>query len=160
VIVLRPVAVDDAQNLLELLSDPEVAVWLRGAGQEGPFDLDECASIVRQKVAHWTAHGFGMSLAFVGDRCVGRAIAQHNRVAGRSEVEIGWAVVSDMWGQGIATKLGGHALACATDAGFERVVAFTRPDNVASRRVMEKLGLRYERHFEHTGLRHVLYVNG
>jgi [ribosomal protein S5]-alanine N-acetyltransferase len=36
-------------------------------------------------------------------------------------------------------------------------VAFTLPDNVASRRVMEKVGFRYEREVEHVDLPHVLY---
>jgi ribosomal-protein-alanine N-acetyltransferase len=41
--------------------------------------------------------------------------------------------------------------------GLDRLVAFTLPDNVASRRVMEKSGFIYERHIEHAGLPHVLY---
>ena len=158
---IRPVTAADAGALFEILGDPEVAGWLHGGGgRSGAFTLAECEAMIARKLAHWTAHGFGMSLAFCGQRCVGRSVVQHNLVAGRSEVEIGWAVVSDMWGRGIATELGRHALACATAAGFERVVAFTLPDNVASRRVMEKLGLRYEREFTHASLPHVLYALG
>jgi ribosomal-protein-alanine N-acetyltransferase len=63
-----------------------------------------------------------------------------------------------MWGRGIATELGRHALASAAEAGFERIVAFTRTENLASRRVMEKLGLSYERDFTHAGYPHVMYV--
>lgn len=155
---LRPVTADDGGALLQILGDPEVAGWLRGAGQSGPFSRAECEAMVARKVAHWTAHGFGMSLAFAEGRCVGRSVVQHNLVAGRSEVEIGWAVARDMWGRGIATELGRHALGSAAAAGFERVVAFTRSDNVASRRVMEKLGLSYERDFIHAGLPQVLYT--
>jgi RimJ/RimL family protein N-acetyltransferase len=154
---IRRVAPDDVDSLLAILGDPEVAAWLRGAGESGPFTRRECEALIARKVAHWTAHGFGMSLAFSGQRCVGRSVVQHNLVAGRSEVEIGWAVVRELWGRGIATELGRHARAAATEAGFERVVAFTRPDNLASRRVMEKLGLRYERDFMHSGLQQVLY---
>lgn len=155
---VRPPTPEDVEALLEFLGDPEVARWLRAAGQEGPFTRAECEATLARKVAHWAAHGFGASLGFVDARCVGWSILQHARVSGRSEVEIGWAVVSDMWGRGIATELGRHALASAGEAGFERVVAFTRPDNFASRRVMDKLGLRYERDIEHAGLPHVLYV--
>ena len=77
------------------------------------------AAIVVQKLAHWIAHGFAMSPAFSEGRCAGRAIVQHNRVAGRSEIEIGWAVARDMWGRGIATQLGQHALATDTAVGFD-----------------------------------------
>jgi ribosomal-protein-alanine N-acetyltransferase len=160
VLEIRPVMPEDADALLQLLGDPEVASWLRSADQAGPFSAAECEAMVVRKVAHWTAHGFGMSLAFRNGSCVGRAIAQHNLVDGRSEVEIGWTVARDLWGQGIGTELGLHALACASGAGFERVVAFTRVDNVASRRVMDKLGLRYERDFTYAGLPAVLYATG
>lgn len=155
---IRPMTADDAEPLLEVLGNVEVARWLRGAGQEGAFTRAECETIVARKVAHWTAHDFGTSLAFSDGRCAGWSVLQHSRVAARSEVEIGWAVAREMWGRGIATELGRHALHCAMNAGFERVVAFTRVDNVASRRVMEKLALRYEQDFTHAGLPHVLYV--
>ena len=155
---IRRVTADDTDALLQILGDPEVARWLRPAGQSGPFTRAECEQIIVRKLAHWTAFGFGMSLAFSDGQCVGRSTVGYNLVDGRAEVEIGWAVVRDSWGRGIATELGRHALAAASDAGFERIVAFTRPDNLASRRVMEKLGLRYQRDFAHNGHPHVLYA--
>jgi ribosomal-protein-alanine N-acetyltransferase len=158
VLEIRRVTPDDADALLQILGDPEVARWLRPAGQSGPFTRSECEEMIVKKVAHWTAHGFGMSLGFSDGRCVGRAVAQHNLVGGLSEVEIGWAVARDSWGRGLATELGRHALADATAAGFARIVAFARPDNLASRRVMEKLGLIYERDFTHNGRAQVLYA--
>jgi ribosomal-protein-alanine N-acetyltransferase len=158
VLQIRPVTAADADELFEILSDPEVAGWLRGAGQSGPFTRAECEAMIAKKVAHWEAHGFGMSLAFDGERCVGRSILQHSLVDGRSEVEIGWTVAREIWGRGVATELGRHSLDAATEVGFERVVAFTRPDNLASRRVMEKLGMHYERDFTHVGIPHVLYA--
>jgi RimJ/RimL family protein N-acetyltransferase len=154
---LRPVGLDDAGALGDLLSDPEVAAWLRRAGESGPFLRGEREAIVAQQAAHWTAHGFGTRLAWEDDRCIGWSLLEHCLVAGRSEVEIGWTVARDCWGQGIATELGRHALAAARALGLERVVAFTRHDNHASRRVMDKLGLSYELDFQHTGLPHVLY---
>jgi RimJ/RimL family protein N-acetyltransferase len=53
--------------------------------------------------------------------------------------------------------MGRHALGAAAERGIVNVVAFTRVDNLASQRVMQKLGLTYEREFEHAGLPHVLY---
>lgn len=155
---IRPVTTDDAGALLEVLGNQEVARWLRPAGMHGAFTRAECEEIIARKVAHWNAHGFGMSLGFSDGRCVGRATVGYNLVDGRGELEIGWAVTRDMWGRGIATELGRHALLTASAAGFARIVAFTRVDNGASQRVMEKLGLQYEREFVHTGHPHVLYV--
>jgi RimJ/RimL family protein N-acetyltransferase len=158
VLEIRPVTADDTDALLQILGDPEVAYWLRPAGQSGPFSRAECEQIIVRKLAHWTAFGFGMSLAFSDGRCVGRSTVGYNLVDGRAEVEVGWAVGRHSGGRGHATELGRHALAAASNAGFERIAAFTRPDNLASRRVMEKLGLQYQRDFTHAGHPHVLYV--
>jgi RimJ/RimL family protein N-acetyltransferase len=158
VLEIRPVTADDTDALLQILGDPEVAYWLRPAGQSGPFSRAECEQIIVRKLAHWTAFGFGMSLAFSDGRCVGRSTVGYNLVDGRAEVEVGWAVVRHSWGRGLAGGRGRRARAAASHAGVERIAAFTRPDNLASRRVMEKLGLQYQRDFTHAGHPHVLYV--
>lgn len=154
---LRPVQPGDAPAAHQFLSDPEVAKWLRPAGVTGPFTLAECEAAIPAQVAHWTAHGFGIFLAWDGEDCVGRCLLKHSIVAGRGEVEIGWAVARAYWGRGIATSMGRHGLAVAAEHGVTNVVAFTRVDNHASQRVMEKLGLVYERDILHAGLPHVLY---
>ncbi len=62
------------------------------------------------------------------------------------------------WGRGLATEIARRALELARDAlGREDVVAFTLPGNRASRRVLAKVGMVYERDVVHAGLPHVLY---
>ena len=154
---LRPVQPSDGPAVHQLLSDPEVAAWLRPAGVTGPFTLEECEAAIPAHVAHWTAHGFGRWLAWDGTDCVGRCLLEHSIVDGRGEVEIGWTVARPYWGRGLGTSMGRHALTVAAERGLTNVVAFTRVDNRASQRIMQKLGLRYEREFVHAGLPHVLY---
>lgn len=82
-------------------------------------------------------------------------------------VEIAWRLAACYWGQGLATE---GALAAVTYAfevlGLEELVSYTVPENVRSRRVMEKLGMTHDPadDFDHPGLpaghplrRHVLY---
>ena len=154
---LRPQSEDDTPGLLDLLSDPEVAFWLRPSGVSGPFTRAECEQMVRRGVAHWQAHGFGPWLAWDGDACIGRGLLKHTILDGRGEVEAGWTVARSRWGTGIATAMGRHALATAVEHGVTSVVAFTRTDNGASQRVMEKLGMTFEREITHAGLPHVLH---
>jgi RimJ/RimL family protein N-acetyltransferase len=82
-------------------------------------------------------------------------------------VEIGWRLAAEYWGRGYATE---GALA-ALRFGFERLelaelVSYTTPENVRSRRVMEKLGMTHDTRddFDHPLVpeghrlrRHVLY---
>jgi RimJ/RimL family protein N-acetyltransferase len=62
------------------------------------------------------------------------------------------------WGQGYATELGAAAVELAFGPlGLDSVVAYTLPHNLASRRVMDKLGFSYEREIVYADLPHVLY---
>jgi RimJ/RimL family protein N-acetyltransferase len=154
---LRPVQPGDAAALHTVLSDPEVAMWLRPRGATGPFTLEECEAMLPAALAHWAAHGFGSWMAWDGETCAGRCLLKHSIVDGRGEVEIGWTVARSYWGRGLGTAMGRHALAAADERGIGNVVAFTRVDNLASQRVMQKLGLTFEHEFEYAGLPHVLY---
>ena len=87
----------------------------------------------------------------------GRAGLNTTRVAGEQAVELAWAVVRAAQGRGVATRAALAAVAEARRIGLDEVVSFTLPDNVASRRVMEKAGLEFDRDITHAGLPHVLY---
>lgn len=152
---VRPLLATDASAIhRSLLSDPEVAVWFRSTG---PFSLVECEEFVGRKVAHRAAHGFGWSVAWERHKCIGWSVAQYCIVDGVSEVEIGWTVARPHWRRGIATRLGQHALTEVSSLRLDSVVAYTREDNVASRGVMTKLAMAYEKGFDLNGEPHVLY---
>ncbi len=151
----EPIGPQHRAGLIELLGDPRVGATLGGVA--GPDDVD---AQIAAMAAHWDAHGFGW-YAF-RDRASGALVARGGphraRIAGRDEVEIGWTVAADRWGQGLATELGGASVAHAFGPlGLAEVVSFTLPENVASRRVMEKLGFAFEREADYKGWRHVLY---
>jgi ribosomal-protein-alanine N-acetyltransferase len=60
------------------------------------------------------------------------------------EIELAYHVVPSAWGRGYATEAGAALLGAAWEAGLDHVVAVAMPGNVASRRVMEKLGMDFE----------------
>ena len=77
------------------------------------------------------------------------------------ELEIGWWLAQPYWGRGMATEA---ALVALRDA-FERVrlsriVSIAMPENKASTRIMEKLGLEFDSEFENEGFRLVKYAIG
>jgi RimJ/RimL family protein N-acetyltransferase len=121
------------------------------------FTLEHCEGWVARDAAHHAAHGFGPWLLLDDGRAIARGGLRHTLAGGDAEVEIAWLVARERWGEGLATRIARNALADARKQGIRGVVAFTRVDNAASRRVMEKAGLRQEREFEHAGLPHVLY---
>ena len=90
---------------------------------------------------------------------VGRGGLQHTLATGEPEVEVAWAIVPARWREGLATELALAALELAFDQlALESVSAYTRPDNFASRGVMKKAGMTFERSFtDRHGIREVLY---
>jgi RimJ/RimL family protein N-acetyltransferase len=113
-----------------------------------------------RNLSHWAEHGFGLWM--LRDRgsgaMAGRAIVRHLAVEGTDEVEIGYGFMPAWWARGLATEI---ARACVR-IGLETlqlpsVVAVTLPEHAASRRVLVKAGLRYERDVVHAGLQHVLF---
>jgi RimJ/RimL family protein N-acetyltransferase len=154
---LRPIETGDAPALHAILADAEVANWLRPAGVTGPFSAAECYGMAERDAAHWVAHGFGPWLVLDGDAAVGRGGLRHTLADSRGEVEIGWLVARERWGEGIATFIGQRAVAMAAQRGIGGVMAMTRVDNGPSQRVMQKLGMSQEKQFVHAGLPHVMY---
>jgi [ribosomal protein S5]-alanine N-acetyltransferase len=149
---------DHAPELMTLLSDPRVAKPLF-ASAEPPSEA-EMVENLGAKVAHWERFDFGLWLLRdrVTGEMLGRGGLQHTFVGGCDEVEIGWAILPARWGQGLATEMARAAAGVAfDDLRLGELVAFTLPENIASRRVMEKTGFNYERRIVHVGLPHVLY---
>jgi len=117
--------------------------------------------------AHFERHGFGLWAAehahlFIG--FIGLAIPRFE-ASFTPCVEIGWRLARPWWGLGLATEGARAALKFGfVDLGLDEIVSFTVPGNLRSRRVMEKLGMRYSQDFEHPFIpephplrRHVLY---
>jgi [ribosomal protein S5]-alanine N-acetyltransferase len=109
---------------------------------------------------HWERHGFGPWLLRdrAGGELVGRGGLKHTTATGVDEVEIGWTIDPARWGEGLATELARASINAAFDVlGLDEVIAYTSPDNTASRRVMEKAGMAFESEFAYEGMPQVLY---
>jgi RimJ/RimL family protein N-acetyltransferase len=148
-LVLRQFTNDDVDNLVELDSDPEVMRFING-GRPTPRDEIETDVLPAFLGYHERFAGYGFWAAV--ERSTGRFLGWfHFRPADGAppgEVELGYRLRRSAWGKGYATE-GSRAL---IDKGFaefgvQRVVASTMVVNVASRRVMEKAGLRLVRIF-------------
>jgi len=153
----RPPA-NSGANYERLFMDPSVERWLRPAPLD-PFTRADLERLLRHDRSHWQIHGFGpWSLV---DResgeFAGRAGLAWTRVEGREAVELPWAVLPAFQRRGFASEAGFAAIETAAKIGLAKVISLALVDNVASRGVMEKIGLRYVRDVEHVGLPHALY---
>jgi RimJ/RimL family protein N-acetyltransferase len=126
-----------------LFADPRVGATMGGVRTE-----EQVAAALAEMEAAWERDGFGYWMFFetaTGDP-IARGGLSRTEFDGSPEVEVGWTVVPERWGEGFATELGAAAIEVAfADLGLPDVVSFTLPENLASQRVMEKLGFVYEK---------------
>jgi len=156
-LLLRPLKAGDLDSLARLLADPPVMRFLSATG--APRSRAEAEESLHQHLDHWQQHGYGVwaveeraSGAFVG-RCGLRYLPE------LQSVEVLWSLCSAFWGRGYATEAARECLRYAFETlQLERVIAFTWTINERSRRVMEKLGMRYEKTSPRADLPHVWYA--
>lgn len=157
-LLLRVPANEDEQNYRSLLLDPQVNRWLRPAPLPVLCDPDPGLWLARD-IAHWRHYGFGVWALYDRDsqQFVGRCGIAHTTLHEQQVVELAWALIPPRWGAGLASEAARAALSRARKLGIDEVVSFTIPTNLASRRVMEKIGLRYESEIERAAIVHLMY---
>jgi RimJ/RimL family protein N-acetyltransferase len=151
-LVLRRFMVDDAENLFELDGDPEVMRYLSG-GEPTPRDMIEEKILPRFLASYERFPGYGTWAAAL--KSTGEFLGwfgfQPTGEDAPGNVSLGYRLRRTAWGKGYATE-GSRALIRKgfTELGAERVYATTYQDNLASRRVMEKVGMKLVRAYRLT----------
>ncbi len=140
-LVLRPFCAQDLERLVAIHA--EESFWwypLRGA-----MSADETADFLTRVLERYRSDGFGIE-ALV-DRKSGVMIGwaglavPHFLPEILPAVEVGWRLSGPWRGRGLATEAGAAAVEFGfTEGGLERIVSIYEPENVASGRVMERLG--------------------
>lgn len=138
---LRLWRADDLDNMCAVYMDPEVTRYIATGWAD---DVEKVRERMERQSRRWREHGYGIWA--VEDRVtgefLGRSGLQH--LDQTDEVEVGYIFLQKAWGQGLATE----AARASLHYGFEylkldRIVACAYPENTASRKVMDKLGMRY-----------------
>jgi RimJ/RimL family protein N-acetyltransferase len=148
-LLLRRFTESDVANLHDLDGDPEVMRFVNG-GKPVSRDVIREETLPRFLRAYERFEGFGVWAAI--ERSTGKFVGWFEfyprKDAVPEEVELGYRLRRSAWGKGYATE-GSRALIRKgfTELGVQRVVAETMAVNAASRRVMEKAGLKYVRTF-------------
>ena len=125
------------------------------------FDRDDARQWVERNLRRYTEYGHGLfavmlkeSAAVIGDCGVIQQI-----VEGEPQLEIGYHFRRDQWGHGYATEAARACMGLAFGVlGADKVISLIRPENVPSRRVAERNGMKMEREVVHYNLPHVVYA--
>jgi ribosomal-protein-alanine N-acetyltransferase len=155
-LVLRPFQEDDAGPLHTILGEVD---FLRYFPNPAPPPVDRVEKYISQQLQHWDDHGHGRwAVEMKGaEGLIGWSGLQY--LPDTDEIEIGYILAKPFWNQGLTTEAAFEALRFAfEDLRLDEIVAIIHPENLASQRVAEKLGLRFTRQAEYFGMRAFRYV--
>ena len=146
-LLLRHFTPNDVDDLYQIYSNPELFKYmLNEISTEKLLLWKQTRAIIHSLMNNWQKHHFGVWA--VVDK-------KHQKLIGHcgfkflentAEVQIGYLLNKSYWGRGLATEAASAALNYGFKiANLERIVAIAKPENIASCRVMEKLGMKYEK---------------
>jgi RimJ/RimL family protein N-acetyltransferase len=144
-LVLRYLSVEtDLEFVVRLLNEPS---FLQYIGDKGVRTLDDAREyLLNGPIASYEKNGFGLYLVQLKNDGQPIGICGLVKRETLADVDIGFALVPEFWNKGYAAEAAGAVALYARDTlGIDRLVAITSPDNEASARVLNKLGLTFER---------------
>ena len=143
-LTLRQLDAGDAEFIRQLLNDPS---FLRFVGDRGVRTTDDGRRYIADgPVASYARHGFGLWLVELKDAGTPIGICGLLKRDTLPDVDIGFAFLPPFRAKGYATESTSAVMAYGTaQLGLTRVVAIVNPENAGSIRVLEKLGMTFDR---------------
>ena len=141
---LRRLTLDDARFVLALLNEPS---FLQNIGDKQVRSLDDARSyLTHGPITSYRRYGFGL---YAVERKDSRSVMGMCGLVKRDELDdtdLGFAFLPFYWGRGYAVEAASAVMTQAREEiGLPKVMAITIPDNHRSIRVLEKVGLRYQK---------------
>jgi ribosomal-protein-alanine N-acetyltransferase len=142
-LILRSFQDEDIGRLAELMANRDFMRF-----SLGPYTREQTQSVL-QKFLSWNQAGLPSQFAVIfrgNNEPIGYCGFLHWHLDGADEVEIGYRLHPDYWNRGLASEAAqavrDHAF---RDLNLPKVISLIHPDNIASRRVAEKNGMKIER---------------
>ena len=141
-LLLREYGEEDAEAFFQLNSNPEV---VRFVPDKPLLNVDQARQLLLDHpIADYRKHGFGRGACILKSSGEQIGLAGLKYLEELGEVDVAYRLLPSHWGQGFATEV---ALASVrfgfAQLGLKRIIGLVMPENIASVRVLEKIGLRY-----------------
>ena len=143
-LVLRRFTLDDAPFILRLLNESS---FLKFIGDKGVRTLDDARDYLRQgPIASYEQFGFGLYLTALKDDGTPIGMCGLLKRETLPDVDIGFAFLPEFWSQGYGFESAAAVLRHGSQAlGLKRIVGVAKPENRISIKLLEKLGMKYEK---------------
>ena len=154
---LRLMHLSDIDDLLKIFGDPKVMSLFNTV----PFNFEQMENWVQRNLEHQNSHGYGLFSVILKSEgiLIGDCGLEHMEVEGDLATELGYDFRSDYWNRGFATE----AASSVRDYSFDvlnlgGLISIIRVGNEASKRVSEKIGMRFVNEFTKNGINYWKYA--
>lgn len=153
---LRVITADDLDVMEMLFNDNDVQKYLAPANRR---TREQLKVMIEKFALNWQKRGFGIWCVCLKDteKMIGYCGFQY--LDNTPQIEILFGYLKDYWGHGFATEA---AHAClrfgCKELGYEKLYAIIHPENLASRHVLEKLGMIFDKKKEYYQIDSNFYV--
>jgi len=143
-LALRRLSAGDAAFIIELLNQPS---FIKNIGDRGVRTNEDAVRYIQNgPVASYERFGFGLYLVELKDTAIPIGICGLLKRETLQDVDVGFAFLPQFWSRGYAVESASAVLKHGRNVlGIGRVVAITAPENHGSIKVLEKIGLKFER---------------
>ena len=142
-LLLREFTPDDAENVFKLHSNPSVQKY---TGEPVVQSVEEIEKVIENRIKGYEKYGYGRWATFLKSNRQFVGWAGLAYLPEFDEIDLGYRFFPEHWGLGIATE----ASSAILDYGFdvlklEKIIAIALKENKASIRVMEKVGMQFDK---------------
>lgn len=155
-LILRPISHDDVDDLLQIWGNAETMRLFPKT-----LNRQEMHEWIDRNLKRYEDFGYGLWAMILkdGQQFVGDCGLIIQEVDGVEELEVGYHLNQKFWGQGLATE----AARCCMNYAFidlsrHRIISMIRPENLSSRKVAERNGLKIEKEIFWRGYQHYVYA--
>lgn len=143
-LIIRQLATTDAEFILTLLNEPS---FLHHIGDKNVRTLDDARNYISTgPIASYERHGFGQFLVELKESRTPIGISGLMKRDELPDVDIGFALLPQFWGKGYAFEAATALMKYGcNELKLKRIVAIVNPDNDASIKLLERLGMKFER---------------
>lgn len=154
---LRLMHLSDIDDLLKIFGDPKVMASFN----TDPFNFEQMENWVQRNLEHQNSHGYGLFSVILKSEgiLIGDCGLEHMEVEGDLATELGYDFRSDYWNRGFATEAASSVRDYSFDVlNLDGLISIIRVGNEASKRVSEKIGMRFVNEFTNNGINYWKYA--
>jgi len=155
-LLLRHLEMEDVDAMFAVIGDPIAMQYY-----PQPFTRDDAVRWIDRNRQRYHGDGYGLYAVVLkaSGEVIGDCGVVRQMVEGMPEMEVGYHIQRKHWARGYATEAARACLSMAFEKfDVEKVISLIRPENMPSRRVAERNGMKVERQIMRAGLPHLVYA--